>query len=71
MVKELHTGEDLLKIAEWIKGCPRYFLQQYQDNENAIKRGFHEYSKDEMERIAEYVRKVPGMTGEVALRGVD
>lgn len=71
VVKELHTGEDLVKIAEWIKGCPRYFLQQYQDNENVIKRGFHGYSKDEMERIAENVRKVPGMTGEVALRGVD
>lgn len=33
VVKELHTREDLLKIAAWIKGCPRYFLQQYQDSE--------------------------------------
>lgn len=36
VVKELHTREDLLKIAEWIKGCPRYFLQQYQDSENIL-----------------------------------
>lgn len=71
VVKELHTGEDLLKIAEWIKGCPRYFLQQYQDNENVIRQGFHGYSKDEMERIAESIREVLGMNGEIALRGVD
>lgn len=89
VVKELHTGEDMLKIADWIKGCPYYFLQQYQDNENVIcsiahkdtgSGGeesvsgypyFHGYSKGEMEQIAETLRKVPGMTGEVALRGVE
>lgn len=36
VVRELHTKEDLLKIADWIKGCPRYFLQQYQGGENVI-----------------------------------
>lgn len=36
VVKELHTQEDLLKIGEWIRGCPHYFLQQYQDSENTI-----------------------------------
>lgn len=71
VVKELHTIEDMLKIADWIKGCPYYFLQQYQDNENVIGSHFHGYRKEEMEEMAEALRKVPGMTGEVALRGVE
>lgn len=89
VVKELHTEEDMLKIADWIKGCPYYFLQQYQENENVIysivhedsesgdrRKGsgsprFHGYSKEEMEQIAEALRQVPGMTGEIILRGIE
>lgn len=41
VVKELHTRDDLLEIADWIKGCPRYFLQLYQDNENVIYSVLH------------------------------
>lgn len=91
VVKEFHRKEDLVKIAEWIKGCPFYYLQQYQDNENMIcqmarrKAGtdfleetadlsdleyFHGYSKEEMEQMADVLRQVPGMTGEVILRGI-
>lgn len=88
VVKELHTGEDMLKIADWVKGCPHYFLQQYQDNENVIYsivhentgigdeegaseyQPFHGYTREEMEQMAEALRQVPGMTGEVSLRGV-
>lgn len=88
VVKELHTMEDLLKIAEWIKGCPYYFLQQYQESETVIysmlhgRKGcgvdkqisgnsyFHGYQEKELKQMAEELRKVPGMTGEVSLRGV-
>lgn len=90
VVKELHTMEDLLKIAHWIKGCPYYFLQQYQSNENMLclfPKGnepetddgeeawgharFHGCTKEEMEQIAEAMRRVPGMTGKISLRGAD
>lgn len=81
VVKEFHTREDLIQIADWIKGCPCYYLQQYQDNENILclmkegrgksgVRPFHGYSKEEMEQMAALLRQVPGMTGEVSLRGV-
>lgn len=36
VVKEFHTKEDLLKIADWIKGCPLYFLQQYRKSGGII-----------------------------------
>lgn len=89
MVKELHTKEDMLKIADWIKGCPHYFLQQYQYNENVIDfvlwegmkqketgsgaayEGFQSYGRAEMEELAEAIRRVPGMTGEVSIRGAE
>lgn len=89
VVKELHTKEDMLKIAEWIKGCPHYFLQQYQNSENIIyslvkekmkfhggeerleSSHFHGYNREEMEQIAEALRQVPGMTGDISLRGVE
>lgn len=88
VVKEFHTKEDLLKIAGWIQGCPHYYLQQYQNNENILDRivhnsagidngeesasrgYFHGYDKEEMEHIAEALRKIPGMTEKVALRGI-
>lgn len=88
VVRELHTLEDMRKIAQWLSGCPRYFLQQYQDSENVIYSLIHEpakvcgektvevayfhgYNREEMEQIAGELRKVPGMTGEVSLRGVE
>ncbi len=36
VVRELHTAEDITKIAEWISGAPRYFLQNFVDSGNII-----------------------------------
>ena len=81
VVKELHAKEDLLQIGEWIAGCPKYFLQQYQENENVIRnifrgngdaeeKAFHGYSKVEMEEMLRALNELPGMEGKVSLRGV-
>ena len=32
VVKELHSREDFLSIAEWIKGCRSYYLQSYSES---------------------------------------
>lgn len=67
MMKELHTKEDMQKIAEWIKGCKHYYLQQYMDSGNIIQPRFHPLSSEEMVEMAEIVRKeIPN----VILRGV-
>lgn len=77
VVRELHEKDDILKIGEWIAGCPHYFLQQYQDNENvmcALAKGqtesFHGYDKVEMKELAEALENISGMTGKVSLRGL-
>lgn len=70
LVRELHTQEDLLKIADWIQGCAGYFLQQFQDNENVIKTGYHGYTEKEMEGFAALLDSCTGMEGKVTLRGI-
>lgn len=37
VVREYHTVEDIKKIAEWIKGADKYFLQNFIDSGDTIK----------------------------------
>lgn len=46
IVKEFHTVEDIEKIGEWIKGAPKYFLQNFTDSGNLIGENMHECSKE-------------------------
>lgn len=66
VVRELHTKEDLEKIAGWIKGCPTWFIQSYKDSDNVIKQGFSAYSKEELETM---IGDIEGIN--VVLRGVE
>lgn len=75
VVKEFHSREDLLQIGQWIKGCPKYYLQQFVESENIIgmqgQREFHAYEKEEMELFAAHVQTVVGDKCRVQLRGID
>ena len=37
VMKEFHSEDDFLKIAEWIKSCKKYVLQNYHPKEGQIK----------------------------------
>lgn len=67
VVKELHTPQDIVKIAEWIKNAKKYFLQAYVDSGDTIKSGFSAYSAEEMLKILENTRKILPIT---SLRGI-
>lgn len=78
VVRELHTIEDIVEIGKGIAGCPAYFLQQYQADDNVIeimrsgrRDVYHGYDIDVMNEMAEAIKGLPDMTGEVAIRGVD
>lgn len=81
VVKEFHDREDICRIGEWIKGCRRYYLQQFVESENIIgmqnaddmqnKLVFHGYGKEEMEMLAAEVQAVLGKDCRVQLRGID
>ncbi len=80
VVKEFHTKEDLIEIGNWLNGCQKWFLQQYQDNENVIGAiaangentlELHAYNKEELKEIAEELSCLSGLEGKVFLRGID
>ncbi len=57
IVRELHTKEDLIAMAKWLKGADAWYLQQFQDSPNCIQEGFHSYNKQEMLEILEAVKQ--------------
>lgn len=83
VVKGIHTVGEFKEIGRWIEGCPAYYLQSYQENDkclyrmtqtaesNAVKPSgaelFGAFSREELEQMAELVRKY---VGKVVLRGV-
>jgi len=66
VVKGIHTVGEFKEIGRWIEGCPAYYLQSYQENDNclyrmtqtaesnAVKPGgaelFGAFSREELER---------------------
>lgn len=51
IVKEFHTVRDIEKIGEWIKGAPKYFLQNFTDSGNLIGENMHECSQETLEAM--------------------
>ena len=68
VVREYHTTKDMVSMAQWIKGTPRYFLQGFIDSGNLIGEGFSAYSPDEMKEL---LAQVTPIIPTAALRGVD
>ncbi len=62
-----HTLEDIGKISQWIKGTPRYFLQNFEDSGNLIDGNCRGVSRDEMRQMLKIAQKyIP----ETELRGM-
>ncbi len=36
LIKEFHNEDNIIKIAEWIKGAKRYFLQKFKSGDNCL-----------------------------------
>lgn len=68
VVRELHSEEDFIDIAQWISGCSSYFLQSYRDSEQVLVPGFSACSKEELLHYLDIVRPC---VKTARLRGVD
>ena len=68
LVREFHTADDIRAIGQWLRGAPRYYLQQFVDSGSLIGDGCHGFTSPEMRELA--AAAVP-FFGEVSLRGVD
>lgn len=51
IVKELHTVEDIAAIGKWIKGAPRYFLQNFVDSGDLICGDMSAAPRDELYKM--------------------
>jgi len=67
VVRSFHTQDDLLTIARWISGADKYFLQGFIDSGEILRSGLTAYSKSEMRRLLDSVKKELPAT---ELRGV-
>lgn len=67
VVKELHEIDDFKEIAEWLKGCDKYYLQQFVDSGDLISQGLSACDKETMEKIRQTVMPLIPC---VELRGV-
>jgi len=67
VARELHSEDDFRKIGDWIAGCRRYFLQNYQESEQVIRPIYSSYTKDELEVFKEILLE---KIVQVGIRGV-
>ena len=68
VVKELHSKKAIMEIAEWIKGADNYYLQNYQETDKNICRGFASMTKEELFALENELRKY---VKNVKVRGVE
>ena len=68
VVREFHVAEDMVSMARWIEGAPRYFLQGFIDSGNLIGDGCSAYSPAEMKELLTLVTPI---IPTARLRGID
>ncbi len=63
LIGELHSEDDIIDIANLIKGAKKYFMQKYKDCDGCISHGYHEISKDVVENYAKIMREKVSFVG--------
>ncbi len=66
VVKGIHSVDEFEKIAEWIKGTKKYFLQKFKDSGDILGNGCDGFSETEMNEI---LNKVMAIIPEAEIRG--
>lgn len=56
LVRELHSEDDVLSIAKWIRGSQKYFLQTFIDSGDLIGTNFSGYDKNETEYLLKLLK---------------
>ena len=67
IVKEFHTLEDIEAIGKWLRGAPKYYLQNFVDSGDLIGSGLHPADEDAIRKMADTLRPY---VRETALRGM-
>ncbi|MBO4251564.1 MAG: anaerobic ribonucleoside-triphosphate reductase activating protein [Clostridia bacterium] len=68
LIAEYHKAENIIKIAEWIKGADKYFMQKFKSGDNCISGGLSAVDGATAKEFLEIIR--PSVKY-AALRGYD
>lgn len=58
VVKEFHTVDDIKKIAEWINGTDKYFLQNFIDSGDLIKNNLSAVSPETLDLMQSFAQDI-------------
>jgi len=67
LVKEFHTTESMLSLAQWLQGDMPYFLQNFVDSGALIGHNLHGFTPEEMSHLAQSIRP---FLPKVEIRGI-
>ncbi|MBQ6727958.1 MAG: anaerobic ribonucleoside-triphosphate reductase activating protein [Clostridia bacterium] len=68
LIAEYHKAENMKRIAEWIKGADKYFMQKFKSGENCISQDLSPVPTETAKAFAEIIRP---FVKRVDLRGYD
>ena len=54
---ELHGEEDMHAIGQWLRGAPKYFLQEFRDSGDVLTSGLHAPTAEQMARLRQIARQ--------------
>lgn len=57
LVNEFHTIEDIEKIAQWLDGTNKYYLQKFEDKGGCIQDGLHEVPLDQAHKMRDIAKE--------------
>ncbi|MFH0776937.1 MAG: anaerobic ribonucleoside-triphosphate reductase activating protein [Patescibacteria group bacterium] len=66
VIRELHDEKELQKILEFIRGAPKYFLQNFSNRGGCLNPAFeklHGFTNSELEKMCERAREFVGECG--------
>ena len=55
VVKEFHTADDFLEIADMLSSSSPYYLQSFRDSGSVLMPGLHAYNPEEMRRFLDLI----------------
>lgn len=67
VMREFHTKESFEKIGKWLHGSKNYYLQNFEDGDNVISKGFHGFEKEE---LLEFSKILAPHFEKVGIRGI-
>lgn len=63
----LHTKDDIRAIGKWLRGCRRYFLQNYRESDQVMMPVFAGFSREQLENFRQLLLEdIP----QVGIRGI-